>query len=408
MDSVNIVHLPDLHFGHPKVNAVEVHSHLARHVYPELKKCDLLVIGGDFFHELIGLNSGAGYHAISVIDELIDMAFQYHFYIRIVRGTVSHDRMQNKAFIRTNRTKSVVDQSGKIRYIEDDQWVPYSTEQLNGKPLIAFYNTVAVETDLLGMNLLFVPDDMPYDNVMDHIRDAMKKVHVDKIDIVISHGYFKHLLPIGIPKIPKNCLDWEEMKGFVQGCVLNGHVHKPSVYEKVVSGGSFERMQHGEEEDKGFFTVKYDLKTHKVHFKFHVNPDALFFKTIKLEEDTQDANIEKYKIQLKELMDKASRLTPVHIRIVTEDTILKQSLIDYTKNMYPDFRIYLTSMKPKELATYSTQEQVILNTSDLPVVTEENLPELLVKFAQDNLGDFGINTDEVKRILNVTKEIRRI
>ena len=198
------------------------------------------------------------------------------------------------------------------------------------------------------------------------------------------------------------------MKSFVQGCVLNGHVHKPSVYEKVVSGGSFERMQHGEEEDKGFFTVKYDLKTHKVHFKFHVNPDALFFKTIKLEEDTQDANIEKYKIQLKELMDKASRLTPVHIRIVTEDTILKQSLIDYTKSMYPDFRIYLTSMKPKELVAYSTQEQVILNTSDLPVVTEENLPELLVKFAQDNLGDFGINTDEVKRILNVTKEIRRI
>lgn len=406
MESVNIVHLPDLHLGHPKVNAAEVHTHLARYVYPELRKCNLLVIGGDFFHDLIGLNSGAGYHAISIIDELIDMALTHHFYIRIVRGTVSHDRMQNRAFIRTNRSSTYEDGTGKIRYKdEDNEWVPFSEEKIDGKPVVGFYNTVSVETDLLGMNLLFIPDDMPYDNVMDHIKEAMRKAHVSQIDLVISHGYFKHLLPLGIPKIPKNTLDWNEMKDFVVGCVLNGHVHSPSVYERVVSGGSFERMQHGEEEDKGFFTIKYDKESHKVQFKFHVNPDALFFKTIRLDGD-KETNIEKYKKEIKELMGKASRLTPVHIRIVTEDMLLKQSLIEYTKNTYPDYRLYLTSMKPKELEVYSANEQVTMEVADLPIVTEENLSSLLVKFCEDN-GHYGIHLEDVNRILKTAKDIRR-
>ena len=382
MESVNIVHLPDLHFGHPKVAAAMLHQHLVKYAYPEIKKCNLLTIGGDFFHDLIGLNSAAGLHAISVIDELIDMAVQYHFYIRIVRGTATHDRMQMHVFTRFEKL------------------------ELYGKPLVNYFNTVSVETDIYGMNLLYVPDDMPYDNIMDHIYDAMKAVNVEKIDLVISHGYFKHLLPSGIPRIPKNMLDWDVMKEFVVGCVLNGHIHTPSIYEKVISGGSFERMVHGEEHDKGFFTINYNLKSHKTQFKFHLNPEAMFFKTIKLEEDTKEKNLEKYKNFIHDLMSKAKVEIPIHIRIVVDDQVLKQSLFEYTRNTFTDYKIFLTSIKPKDLGQYSAEEKIEFETADLPIITEENLPELMEKFIEER-GDFTTTVDEIRRILAATANIRR-
>lgn len=401
MKPVNIVTLPDLHLGHPKVGTVSVHRHLIKYMYPELKNCDLLVIGGDFFHDLIGLNSAAGYHAISIIDDLINMAFQYHFYIRIVRGTFTHDRMQNKAFIRVNRHDTE-----DFGFDNDSEWIPFSREQFDGKPVIAFFNTVSVETDLLGMNLLYIPDDLPYENVMDHIHDVMEASHVKKVDLVISHGYFKHLLPLGIPRVPKNTLDWKEFEPFVKGCVLNGHVHIPSVYEKVVSGGSFERMCHGEEEDKGFFTVVYDRDSGKTQFSFHRNPEALLFRTIRLNK-SPEKNIDRFKAKLKEIISENKSNAPLHLRIAIDDQILKQSLIAYARATYPDAKLDITSIKIKELTTSSTLEDSLdMTVLDLPIVTEENLPDLLLKHAEDN-GEHGITRDEIQEILKEVSTDRR-
>jgi len=369
-------------------------------MYPLLKECDLLVIGGDFFHDLIGLNSAAGYHAISIIDELIDMAIQYHFYIRIVRGTFTHDRMQNKAFIRINRTKN------KVSDLEDDsEWIPYSREALNGKPLIAFFNTISVETELLGMNLLYIPDDLPYENVEDHIHEVMKVNHVETIDLVISHGYFKHLLPLGIPRMPKNTLDWAMFKPFVKGCVLNGHVHTPSVYEKVVSGGSFERMNHGEEEDKGFFTIQYYPSSGKTQFTFHRNPDTVLFKTIRLAK-TPEKNIEFFKTSLKKIVEQVPEKSTLHIRIAIDDPMLKQSLIAYARATYPDRRMDITSIKINELTNTPSDDKLDMTVLDLPTITEENLPDLLLKFAEDK-GEHGISRQEIQDILITVSADRR-
>lgn len=382
METIHIVHMPDLHLGHPKVNATDTYARLHKYAYPEIEKCNLLTIGGDYFHDSIVLNSDAGFYAVLIMDELAQMANQFHFYIRVVKGTSFHDRMQNRLFLR------------------------YSKQMLHGKPLIAYYDSVNVETDLLGMNLLYVPDDLPYTDVMSHIKEAMTKAHVPKVDLVISHGYFKHLLPIGIPRVPKNMLDWEQMKDLVSGCVLNGHIHSPSIYERVVSGGSFERMQHGEEHDKGFFSIQYQPKKHTVHFQFHVNQEAILFKTIRLEQDAE-TNIERYKDVVRKILEKASKTAPIHLRIIMDDQNLKQSLMEYTKNTYPDYNLFFTSQKTNESDGYSSEEEVVLEDADLPIITEENLPELLYQYLEKQ-DDFTLKQEDITRILKSAKEIRRL
>lgn len=379
---IHIVHLPDLHLGHSKVSTADTYERLHKFAFPEIEKCNLLVFGGDYFNESIALNSDAGYYAILIMDEIIQLAMKHQFYIRVVRGTTFHDRKQNRLFLR------------------------YSKLMINGLPLIRYFDTVSVETDLLGMDLLYIPDDLPYDNVMDHIKEVMNKVHVPSVDLVISHGYFKHLLPIGIPREPKNTLDWNLLKPFVHGCVLNGHVHIPSVYERVVSGGSFERMQHGEEHDKGFFTIQYNLKTHSVHFDFHINTEALLFKTIRLDKSSE-LNVELYKNKLKKILEKANKNAPLHLRIIIDDQNLKQSLIEYTKNAYPEYNLFFTSQKISDPDEYSSEEEVDLEDAELPVITEENLPELLLQFLEKQ-EDFSVSIDEIRQILQSAKKIRRI
>ena len=132
----------------------------------------------------------------------------------------------------------------------------------------------------------------------------------------------------------------------------------------------------------------------------------MFFKTIKLDEETKEKNIAKYKDFVHDVIDKAKTEIPIHIRIVVDDQVLKQSLFEYTRNTFTNYKIFLTSIKPKDLGQYTTEEKVEFETADLPIITEENLPDLMVKFIEEK-GDFATNIDEVRRILAATANIRR-
>ena len=367
---MKILHLPDAHAGHPKVSAFLLHKHFHEFVYPELKKnIDLLVIGGDFFHTLLDMNCAPAFYVNSIIHELKELAINHKFLIRVLRGTFTHDRLQNQMF--------------KIEG-EDDS-------------VVKIINTPCVEKlDEFDITILYKPDDLPQKDTWGELLNILEKSGIDKVDILINHGYFSHMVPDNIPGKIHGVLSWDDVKHKVLGFVLNGHVHTPGVYEKVVSGGSFERLAHGEEEAKGFFIVDYDPSTKHSSFEFIENTHALLFKTINL--TNIDNPIEEFenwinKIEIGEADD-------LHVRVFSSNTTIKNALNVILRNKYPEAKLKIVKEGTIDV---EDPEMISLVRKELPIITPDNLPGKLTEHIKQK-HDIDIPVNVVEHKLSSLKE----
>lgn len=367
MDSnhFNIIEISDIHFGNGRVSPELILSHLEKYLYPELKNIDLLVINGDTFDTLLNMNSSAGWHAARFIDDVTTLALENQFYIRVVRGTFSHDRNQNQFF--TVRGK--------------DQLV------LNNKPQIVVYTGLAIE-NFGNHNFLFCPDNLPYKDLTQEILDKIDAYHLNHVDCIFSHGYYNHLLPENLPHIPTDTISWDRIKTKVSGYCVNGHVHHMGVHDRVISSGSFERMEHGVTEKVGFWKVSYSGTWSAT---FVENKDSVAFRTFYPMEYESDEGIKNAMIgYIQKLYSEGyDKCAPIYIRLMGKDPGILLSI----KETYP---CVVTSVKaPKAL-----QEEPELSDTlyeELPEITEDNLPVLIYQQLEDrNL----FTEEEIKDLIN--------
>ena len=361
----NVVEISDIHFGNGKVSPELIYNHLETYLYPELKDIDLFVINGDTFDTLLNMNSSAGYYVARFIDSVISLAIENKFYIRVVRGTFSHDRNQNQFF--TVRGK--------------DQLV------LNDKQLVLVYNTLGIEN--FGKHIfLFCPDNLPYKDLTQEIIDRLDANHLDKIDGIFSHGYYNHLLPDNLPHIPTDTIHWDKIKGRISGYCLNGHVHHMGIHDRVISSGSFERMDHGVTEKVGYWKMTFDKKWIP---SFIENKGSIAFKTFYQEENDTD------EILKKRMMDYIDQLyingydqtAPIYIRLAGTDN----GVLQLVKDKYPNA---VVSVKTAKII----QDDPLTGTSlyeELPDITEENLPDLIFQQLESrNL----FSKEEIKELID--------
>lgn len=372
----DIVFLPDLHNGHPKIDCELLYLHMISLVYPQLRKCKLLIIGGDFFHTLLDFNSPAGHVALAIINDLLDLSEECGFYIRVLQGTFTHDRQQLDRFLSNRRHTNVV---------------------LNGNLRLEVVKNIRLEEfESLNLRIGYIPDDLPNESNWDTLCKQMDDVHWDSIDILAHHGYFKHLLgamPAHI--VPKNTLDWRTIKKRVRGCVLNGHVHLPGVFENVVSGGSLERFCHGEEEDKGFFIIRWDPETHICKFEFLVNKDATLFKTLNLTRtDHVDDALQTYIHWLTSVVASVEPTRMVYVRVIVNDATIRVALERYTRENYR--KVQYTAQESSDKTV--PEEDPVMVIDDLPSITEGNVIERIVQHAHSQFGKF-ITEDDVREVL---------
>jgi len=363
---MRIAFLTDVHMGHPKVPANIAHDNLKRYLYPHLENIDVLLLGGDFFDDVLTLDIGAGYHATLIIDELCTMAKQRNFLIRVLRGTWSHDRHQNKFFLRT------------------------SLDGPSAKERIKVFDTLSIETlEQYGVSIMYIPSELGYD-VMAEIPETLAARGLDRVDIIAHHGYFRHLLPNGMDRIPSNTLEASAIKRFA-ALVVNGHIHSPSVVNNVVNGGSFERCCHGEEENKGFFLIDYDPVQRSSKLEFVVNEGALTFTTLDLRQHGTEEAIDRY-VKLQTALPIVPE-RPTYLRVLTADVVAKQAIsIRAKEHLAP---LYVSFDKGDEVI--ENEYSVDLEVIDLPVLTESNLPEHIVSYLHDNGDDLAL--DEVVAML---------
>lgn len=354
-EKFKIAEIADIHFGNGRVSPVRTYEHLQDILYPLFEEIKLLIINGDTFDTLLNMNSDAGLYVAKFIDDIIGLAVQYKVFIRVVRGTFSHDRHQNRFFTVKDR----------------------GTHKLNNVDLVRVIDRITIEHfDEMNIDVLYCPDDQPHKDLNQAIIDVIESNHLKQVDLLCSHGYYEHLLPAGIPHIPHNTLSFDRLCKYVNGFMLNGHVHKASLYkEKVVSSGSFERMDHdNDNKPVGMWLIDVKRGKNKLlwNAEFIENKYAIPFTTFTASnynsiESIQDA-IVSYMTTLSGTGYNMSE--PVYIRIHGN----VDGLSEWIKSTYSNV---IVTDKKVTVTQAVCVEDLDTNCDELPIITEDNLAQMV-------------------------------
>jgi len=315
-------------------------------VYPELTdETDMLILGGDFFDRLSTLDADSAWHALAIADELTALAVEHKFLLRSIRGTFSHDRHQNRVFCRPGT----------------------DSKSEAGTEIVRAVDTLEIEhIKELDLYVLYIPADLPYNNVYDQARVLIKAHNLDKVDLVVHHGYCDHLIPECAAIDRTHILTLEQFEDLTDGFILSGHDHRPSVTHRYVSGGSFERLKHGEEEDKGFFILTVSDDKSEYVADFRTNPGASLFVTFDLTDYTEsELALAAYDATIIPLLSMTHENRRVHIRTIINDLTIKRAIAAHTSSSYPSVRWTNTRSKVDANITESDQERMTLNLPEL-------------------------------------------
>ena len=335
---------------------------MRRILWPKIREADLLIISGDVTDRDMSLGDLATKLLIAFFTDLFQETSERDIPILLLRGTLSHDRHHL-------RTLEALHETG-----------PWTSG-------FHYRETVSVlEEPKTRMTFGFLPDNLPYatsDAAVAALRDLMEKSGWEHLDHVLLHGTFDHLAPNGIDLGPS--MYREDQFSFVRGRVLSGHVHTPSLKGKVLMNGSFDRLCHGEEDPKGFFILEDDGTD--VRTTFIENTEATGFKTLRARKDEAEDVLFARAAEI--LKDDRVR----HLRYLDNDTVRRQALGTWIKETRDGIRYTHGALDQKPKPSLSTLKR----TLDLPEITEETLPALILEFLKDQKHD--LTEERVKKHL---------
>ena len=301
-----IVAISDLHFGHIRVPSSDTANDIRRHLFPQLDaSVDMLTISGDVFDRLISMNQNDSLTVLELFTDIFKICAKYDIVLRIVRGTFSHDHRQ-------------LDFIYKL-YCKLDLVIDYRS-----------FDTLFLEyIKRFDIHILYIPDNLPYatkEDVLENIHMFLKASDIKAVDYVIMHGELSHLI---FGHINPKAFHAEDFDQICKRFVISGHIHKPLFYKKTISVGSFNRLAHNEEEQKGFWIIQEQPK-------FVPNKTATIFRTINC---TKIATIEEL---LEKYTSVANELDPDRlsfIRVIIRDIHIKHTLSRYNDTQYPNIRL---------------------------------------------------------------------
>jgi len=351
--NISLLAISDIHVGCPRLNPHLLHQKFEKFLYPRITpEIGILFICGDFFDTLLNLNAYASFEAMDIIKELKFLCRKNGCDLRVLRGTFTHDRNQPKHFVNGEDPNDLS---------------------------VRLYDTMAIEHhEKTGLDILYMPDNLVSDDIYEDIRKLLESHNLDKVDILIHHGYFKHMLPeaLLVKGLPHGCLEAEKISKYVKGCVLNGHVHISSVYQNVISIGSFDRLSHGEEEAKGFYQI--NIKDGVYSFDFIENQDASIFKTFNLQAYSAEEAITRFSERWSLVMDLLHDNEPVRIRVVSGDKAVIEGCTQIAKSQYENVIIDQASVVKRE----NTIENIAVDLEALPIISPANIVDLLMPILQ--------------------------
>ena len=268
-DSINYLVLSDIHLGHRTNKTKDIINHLINYFNVNnkiFKKLDIIFIAGDMFDRLLSNNSEEFIMSMDYLTLLAMYCKQHNIKLRILEGTPSHDWKQVNVF---NSILKNLDIDIDFKYIET-----LHIEKMND----------------LGISILYVPDEYRETSIetLNEVKQLLIDNNLSKVDIAIMHGQFRYQLPI----LLESSHNEDEYLNIVKYFISIGHIHSSSVYDRILAQGSFDRLAHNEEEDKGAMYITIYNSGHK-EYRFIPNKLATLFKTFNYNEDISIEEIKK-------------------------------------------------------------------------------------------------------------------
>lgn len=368
-DVLTILSISDIHLGHRRVDARVICANLATALFPRLPGLKLLVLGGDLFDAGLGFSDVSVQVLLEFFITLLKQCDAHGVTVVIVRGTYSHDRTQPERLVALHKSCGF---TNELRY----------------------FDTVSLSyLEALDLRIVCIPDDMPYassDAIIAHVREQMAELGWESVDYAFVHDEFAHAQPAGATHPPKVLFRAAQFD-FVRRAVLSGHIHTASQFEHVYYNGSFERLAHGEEEDKGFLYLEDDRQTLRV--KFIVNEHTTLFKTIDLTPHRDlDTALRVYREWLRDFDPERD----ANIRIMHPSPEVRVALTRYTVQSYPHFRV--THKPTTDPQVIVIDEPVRLHTRALTPPTPDTLPAMVVAW-QAAHGKSGLSAERTAQLL---------
>lgn len=252
------VMIADIHFGALPVerlyNELEIFLD-----FIEKKSLDFIVILGDWFDKKINLNSKDAKYSTVFFERICQICIDNDIKLRIIQGTESHDNSQLEVLEILAKNKPV---DFKVFYeVEEEELFP-------------------------DFNVLYVPEE--YINSIDEkYGEYMNK----KYDMIFGHGMiqevkFAALIQSSETTMKKAPIFKSKMLcDMCYGPIFFGHIHTKDIFnDRLYYVGSYSRWKFGEEEDKGFYYVKYENDTKEFEAKFIVNNKTMKYDTIEIYE----------------------------------------------------------------------------------------------------------------------------
>jgi hypothetical protein len=367
----NILTISDIHLGHKGTPSNFILRNL-KAFFNDFRTVDnfddlkMILIAGDLWHEAITFGAEHIPDIVTFWHHLCGWCQHKGIKLRLMKGTPYHDGNQGKSL---------------------ESLTLSSFPKLDFK----YVDTLSIEKVAdMDLSILYVPDECR-PSAVDTYRDVQMLLYdegLEKVDVACMHGMFTYQLGT----IPMNHKVHDERLylDLVRYFITIGHIHTASVYERIFAQGSFDRIAHNEEGDKGAF---YFMETEKNSWEpiFLVNKGAKIYKTVEIKKSTQDAL---------GLVDKIACGLPdfSHLRIVAEEGHeILQGLTTLAKK-YPALFITRKKVSPKKEAKKSliskSYTPLSLNRGTL---TEAVMGEVHVKHE--------LSPDESKQLFNLLENL---
>ena len=293
--------ISDIHLGHGRNPTKDIVANLHRYFDDYSDKSpfahvQIIFIVGDLFDQLIDCSDDPLYDSLEFIVRLVRFCERRKIKLRILEGTPSHDRRQNRLFEAVHSIRA-----GDC----DLKWV----------------KTLHVEyMKDLDLSILYVPDEFTSstETTLGMVKNLLKEQNLNQVDIAMMHGMFQYQMA-GIPGRHDTHNEHEYLK-LVKHFINIGHIHTFSNYLRVLAQGSFDRIAQGEEERKGgiLVTIRDDGSD---YFEFIENKGAKIFKTLEVISPDLEKSVNQLRSKLSKLPDgsyvriKAPKLHQVFLAI---------------------------------------------------------------------------------------------
>ena len=336
--------MSDVHLGHRTTDTVSIVQNLTDTLLEaNLDDADLIIIAGDLFDRLLHLS----FIDLPVIYRwltwLLRICKKYDILLRVLEGTPSHDNKQATLMSDINNESDI---GCDFKYID----------------------TLMIEhISRFDITVLYIPDEYHPEcsQTLHEVRELMANKMLSQVDFAVMHGQFDYQVPFNLlSRIPHHSS--EAYLELVRYLIFIGHVHTHSQLDRIFAAGSFDRLRHGEEEDKGLIKVTV-YNTGAFDATFIVNKRSKIYKTI----DVTDLDLTSSLERITNIADKVPNNSFLRIKAQSGESITNS--LKELKVLYPDMVWTLVTEKAvnynKQLPT---KERVVMDN-----LRQNTLPKLL-------------------------------